>query len=695
MSVRFSYLKLSLRYLHGAKSTPIFSYPTAEPAVQAPFDSAAIVEAFLNINEFYVTGCHSSRRFYTYVNVDDSNENKDRLELTLSVESDVLISGRSLLNLFANIKGMLDADEHFNDDSLCKTLRNSGFEENPLRGAVMYTGNALEGKPCYRQYISPTDLGNLLSFPRQNAYAPHSEVVFVPSSVIADQDKSLPLITQPLSQVYSVVCPDDVKSSADTVELTDRLSLTYSCEGFDPTIITCEVGTTSRYVRISAPALIVNNAEKAGIIFSRHIPYKVLSAKGGVVKTYTILINGRTATRNDGTFEITSTDFNNKGKVNITVSSTNYFTTSADYTREELFSSQPLEFLLAPEQLNVILRMDFGEGRIIEQQITLEKAAAEYRDLRAGSFHGFRVHRLMGGEPETYNVDMALPHRMVRKEPYDADENTVSGTETAAEEIRETRKPKSAAELRAERLGAEMPYEVTETEKKRQHKRRAAYAEDLPKTTDRLTENDADDDEGFSHGKSTPIVLAIIAVILITAGIVWYLFTLLPSDKNQNKIQETETSLPSDESSQRITVTDDIPDETVAQESGKADDTNAPAQPTAEEQADIAYLNNNHVWKLSDLKSDKYRTFFTTLGDGDIQSIAETDYFAVKDLASNPTALKIIDILWQSKGTFAEKRISKELKTLKNNEQINIDTLYERLARMRDAQSNKEPRPQR
>lgn len=692
MSVKFPYLKLSLRYLHGVKSTPIFSYPTAEPAVQAPFDSAAIVDGFLTINEFYVTGCHSSRRFYTYVNVDNSNKNKDRLELTLSVESDVLISGRTLLNLFANVKGMLDADEPFNDESLCKTLHNSGFEENPLRGAIKYTGNSLKGKPCYRQYISPTELGNLLSFPRQNAYAPHSEVAFVPSSVFADQDKSLPQITQPLTQVYSVVCPEGVKPSADTVELTDRLALTYSCNGFDPTIITCEVGTTSRYMRISAPALIVNDAEKAGIVFSRHIPYKILSAKGGIVKTYTILINGRTATRNDGTFEITSTDFNNKGKVNITVSSTNYFTTSTDYTNQELFAQQPLELTLVPEQLNVSLRMDFGEGRIIEQQVTLEKASTEYRNLRAGHFHGFHAHRLMGGEPETYNVDMTVSNSAVKTDA--TPESEIADIENGNEAVTEVRKPKSAAELRAERHRTNLPFDITEAEKKKKNKHRPTYAEDLPEKTDNTPDDTEVEESEISHNKTTPIILAVVAVILITAGIVWYLFTLLPSaDKSQTENATEATSQITDAETQRITVTDDIPDETVTQDTKT--ETVASAGPTAEEQADITYLNSTHVWVLSDLKSEKYRSFFRLISDGDIQSIAESDYFAVKGQANNPTALKIIELIWQSKGTFAEKRISKELKSLKDRDRINLYNLYERLARMRDAKSNTEPRPQR
>lgn len=700
MTIKYPYLKLSLRYLHGAKSTAIFSYPASEPAVQAPINSAAIVEGFQNINEFYVTGCHSSRRFYSYVNVDDSNDNKDRLELTVSVESDVLISGRSLLNFFANVKGMLDNDETFNDANISNALEKSGFEEKPLRRAVAYTGNSLEGKPCYRQYISSSELAKLLTFPRQNAYATYSEVVFVPSTAIANLEKSLPQILQPITQIYAVICPEGVTASANNVELTDNLALTYRCPGFDPVMITVEAGTTSRYVRINGGALIVNNAEKAGIMFTQHVAYKVVSSKGGLVKTYTILINGRTATRGDGTFDITSTDFNNNGKVNITVSSTNYFTTTKDYTRNELIKHQPIELVIEPEELNVILRLDFGDGRTIEQQITLEKASTEYRALRAGSFHGFRAHRLMGGEPETYNVDItAASYRQPKNEIKESVEVLPTADEASDNSTPEVKKPKSASELRAERLSNNIPAdkkpEQTSTDKEAETETAhpGAYAEDIPQKVDMNT-YDPEEEEEYKHGKVSPMILAVVAVVLITCGIVWYLLTLLPSDNEAVQDDKgVDVSQTTDSTTQRITVTDDIPDET-KKPSEIADSVTANKN-IEEENADIAYLNDNNQWTLSNLKSEKYRNFFNLLSDGNIQEIAESDYFVVKDRATNSTAIKIVDLLWASKGTFAEKRISKELSTLKGKETIDITALYDRLSRMRDKQTNKEPRPQR
>ena len=86
MSAKYPYLKLSLRYVHGAKSTTVFSYPSAEKAQRPTFNAPAILKRFVNLNEFYVTGCHDGRRYFSFVSVDDAGRSGARLELTLSLE---------------------------------------------------------------------------------------------------------------------------------------------------------------------------------------------------------------------------------------------------------------------------------------------------------------------------------------------------------------------------------------------------------------------------------------------------------------------------------------------------------------------------------------------------------------------------------------------------------------------------------
>ena len=96
MTAEYPYLNLSLRYVHGTKSTTVFSYPSKTKAPKAPFDAARIISKFLNLSEFYVIGCHDGRRFYSFISVDDADHTGARLELTITLDSDVLLPGRTV-----------------------------------------------------------------------------------------------------------------------------------------------------------------------------------------------------------------------------------------------------------------------------------------------------------------------------------------------------------------------------------------------------------------------------------------------------------------------------------------------------------------------------------------------------------------------------------------------------------------------
>ncbi|MCM1483509.1 MAG: hypothetical protein NC043_04175 [Muribaculaceae bacterium] len=737
MTAEYPYLNLSLRYVHGSKSTTVFSYPSKTKAPKAPFDATGIISGFINVSEFYVLGCHAGRRFFSFISVDDADHTGARLELTLTVDSDVLLPGRTVLSLINSVKEMLEQDEPFNDDTLATALASSGFPTEPLRSSVRFQGNDVENRPCYRTYVSATELATIISFPRQTAYAQYSEVALVHVTSAPVADKQLPQITEPVSQAFTVVCPAGVTPSAESVEITDHLALTYTRPGFEAATVNFEVGTTNRYVRIAGPALLVNDAEKAGIVFTQRIPYEIKSSKGNTVSAYTILINGRTATRNDGSFEIHSSDFSNDGKVNISVSSTNYFTTTADYTCEELLEAGTLELVLVPEELPVTLRMDFGDGRTMEQEIMLEKSSPEYCQLRAGNFHGFRAHRLMGHEPETYNVDMsvhtqpapksyrteaepqkAAPVQAAAVKEQKAEADTPTPTETqapkpepAAEkpskaELKQER-PKSAAELRAEKLRRDIPQKMDSTdsqakadaEKEREARRKKfAYAADRPEKVD-ILKDDPDDDDTKRRSLS-PMIIAAVAVVLITVGIVWYLFTLLPSDSTQEE-EAALTEMTDSMAQSRIAVIDDVPDETAASQATPAAQPAEPEQQpasgalTADEKADIEYLNSHNVWRPADMKSDKFKQFLTSLSDGDIDALANSDYFAVADAATNRKAVLMMDLLWKAKGTFQENNNRKVLRGTKDKESIDLTKVVDDLARRQDKTPNTEPRPKR
>lgn len=725
MTDQFKYLRLSLRYIHGARSTTLFSYPAGEKPLRPSIDAPDILSHFVGLNDFYVTSCREEQRFYTFISIDESDGPSTRLEFTLSTHEDVLLSGRSILNLLNSVKDMMDKEESFTDTTVEAALRASGFSTAPFKGSHKSVSEDGKAGTSWRQYQSTADLASILSFPSQDAYRPYSEVVFAGPMAMPVGDNPLPQITVPLVQALTVVCPAGVSTKQKTVELTDKLTLTYTREYFEPSTETFEVGTTNRFVKIAGPALLVNNADKAGITFIQKVPFRVVSSKGKPIATYTILINGRTATRSDGVFEVISNDFNAEGTVTITVSSTNYFTTTLQLTAADMAKESPLEIVLVAEEMQVVLRLDFGQGRMIQQELLLEKNSPEYRQLRAGSFHGFRAHRMMGHDPETYSVEMASPvvqtaaPRTVadiysagaesaskgseNETPHTPAADTTVAPAKAEESVAKSEtlveRPKSAAEIRAERLRADIPTKPEEQPAPEKKKRKKAYADDIPRKID-ILEDDPDDPDDSESGSSKSraavslIFLAAITVVLITAGIVWYLFTLLPSDADgtaeaQQGVDVTENVAPAD--ADRINVVDDTtPQGTSAESAGQ----NA-AGPTADEQADIAYLNANTEWRADALKSEKYRRFFASLSSGDIDAIATSDYFAVKGQATNAKAIKVVEYLWEAKGTFAEKRNVNALKELAGKESINVHDLYETLARMQDANPNKTPRPKK
>lgn len=113
------------------------------------------------------------------------------------------------------------------------------------------------------------------------------------------------------------------------------------------------------------------------------------------------------------------------------------------------------------------------------------------------------------------------------------------------------------------------------------------------------------------------------------------------------------------------------------------------------ETVDVEYLNSNTVWRRADLKSEKYRNFFDLFAAGDIKVIAEADYFAAEGVATNRTAIKMIDMLWQAYKSPTQRSNELQLKKLKGKGEIDITALYTTLSRYRDANPNKSPRPKK
>lgn len=354
-STKYPYIQVAVTVIDKAGVPADFSYNDA-PMVTLPALNR-ISGMFLDLSSGYLMWETPGKRAYTYFRL--GSDANSELSITLMLDSDILIPGRPVIALLSDLMNRLGEGATIDDQQMERLITEAGFSEEPLRAHADNTVWQQGSDICYRTYSSSGELNNIFGFPRQEAYKPYRGVLVISSAIITAPDVTLAQISTPVDKALMVVCPPDVSASEYRVNFSDHLSITYACEGFDPVSVMFEVGTTNRYVRINGPALVVNSAYHAGIIFHRRIPYTVEAVGGTPIDSYTILINGRTANRTDEGFEISNTDFVN-GPVKITISSTGYCPFSQEFTPDTLEAAAPLNVVLQPDSREVILRLDFG-----------------------------------------------------------------------------------------------------------------------------------------------------------------------------------------------------------------------------------------------------------------------------------------------------------------------------------------------
>lgn len=677
-STKFPYIQVAVTVVDEEGAPSDFSFNDA-PMVTLPALSR-IAEMFADLKDGYLMWEAPGKRAYTYFRL--ASGETTELSVTMMIDSDVLTSGRPIVSLLSDIPRRISAGETIDEHLMDTLIDDAGFAEEPLRARI---DNAtwMEGDDiCYRTFASSGELNNIFGFPCQEAYKDYRGVLVIAADITAGTDTELAEITAPVDKALMVVCPPDVTASEYRVSFSDNLTINYFCEGFDPVSVMFEVGTTNRYVRINGPALVVNSAYHAGIIFHRRIPYTVEAVGGTPIDTYTILINGRTANRNDEGFEVANTDFAN-GPAKITISSTNYSSFSQEFTPDTLEAAAPLNVVLQPDSREVLLRLDFGSGRVLEKKLNFEKNAPEYCSLRAGNFHGFRAHRLMGTAVETYNIDVKMTP--AKTAPRDV---TAPAVATAPD----TPKPASDTQEQTESTLSQLELPLDEPHTPVAPKIDIApSAIWKPKKSDVVTPNftnEADKSDTAMDGASDSVPLIakmrgyiteksilVAAAVVLGIAAIWFIVAKL-SDGSEEPGENTADS------------TEMVID------SAKAKGEAAPVNRISpDEQTDIAYLNSNSKWRASDLKSETYRSLIATMAKGDIDAMARHPYFSIKGRCSSKDANTMIDYLWKAKGSFTEKRNKQRLKELSANGEVDLKMLNAKLALCRPKEPNDTPRP--
>lgn len=119
-------------------------------------------------------------------------------------------------------------------------------------------------------------------------------------------------------------------------------------------------------------------------------------------------------------------------------------------------------------------------------------------------------------------------------------------------------------------------------------------------------------------------------------------------------------------------------------------------KPNYEKKFDADYLNSNTVWIRSELKTSLYQGLYDAFTRGDIEAIADHEYFASKGVAKNIYSIKIIERLWKAKGTLWDRIMRKCLRSFDYSKGLNLKEMNDVLARYAPPQEkeNKSPRPQ-
>lgn len=674
----YSYLHIALRgEIQGATRT-IYSYPASGSDIDPCWNSTmvepgAAIKRFLNANECYILQSSPLGHYFSLITRNTVSPERGYMMISILVENGCALTGRQLMNAFSQLKKVLIEDENLSDEAVDDALSQAGIPAEPLRLEAWKYHTPDESAPlaeaAYRTYISQQELESIFSFPCQPDYSAYRCIIVVAATTSLRPGVKMPRITVAIRKLYSVVCPEGVSASSTQVYDGDRLELSFAKEGFATCKENVIVGTPSAYTKYDGSTIIIRTPAQTGIRFERRIPVKVMSAKGKQLNGYTITLNGRSVNTMEPYIELYEKDLQPGSEVEIVVQSNNYRPLKLKTPAEEMLVTEQLELVMQPVEQGVTLRLDFGDGRVFEQQISIEKNTPEYNRLHSGNFHGFRAHRqVTQDDSEVYNVDVRITSRPVAPNFESSDSDTGE---------KETKAPifeNISADAKAERpkVDATLPTAIAPEEDDES----AGRSSDTTDNDYRTPEPDSDDDDDNDAtekptGKSRRnlFIWGGLAVIVAVIALVIFLpqFTG-PSDTEAEEIAGEE-------------LTDD-PNRLI------------PATMTQEEGEDVAYLNTYPVWEVDKMKSEMGKSLMAAIQAGDIDAVVNNDYYTVTGRATNEKAILVANLIWRAKGSYSDGSNRRIMRSAVKNGQIDLRTLSDNLAKRRPAEKeNSSPRP--
>lgn len=667
----FSYIQVALRGESQGATRTLYSYTPEGNETDARWGSTmvepgAAVKRFLNASECYVLQQSAAGHYISLITRNTVAPERGFMMISLLISNGCALTGRQVLNTFTALKKAFIEDDNLTDEAVETALLDAGVPREPLMlEAWKYTAPADDpkGEAAYRTYMSVQELESIFSFPGQPEYADYRCILVVSATTSLRPGVKMPRITVPIRKQYGVVCPEGVTASAPLVYDGDRLVLTYTKEGFNTHTETVVVGNPAAYTKYEGSTIQVRTAAQTGIRFIRRIPVKVTSTKGVPLNGYTISVNGHSVSTADPYIDFTERDLAPDEEVEIQVASNNYRPLKIKRPSAEMLTTGELVLELQPVEQGVTLRLDFGDGRVFEQQISIEKNTPEYNRLHSGNFHGFRAHRQVTSDhSEVYNVDVRLINPPVA--PNFETSRAESGAEVKKNAPRFVNVSDEAADERPH-IDATVP-----TDPRRHEAEKPSEGYDASSVDD-----DEDDDPNATSYRRKALKWLAIGLVAILA-VVAVVF-LIPEGNGYDVAPAAETEMTSEEGA-----------------AGQA--APAPAPMTPEETADVEYLNGNAAWELAKLSSPMGKALAQAIMDGDLNALANNDYFAVKGRCTNTQATQIVDMTWQAIGSPNERGNSRKLRQGVKDGSVVLRDLVNSLAKVRPSENvNNNPRPVR
>ncbi len=652
-------------------------------------DPEGIVHSFVSARECYVMWQNEYGHYFGVVAMNSQNPSMGHVMVTIMLSPEVALPGALIFRLLTSLKKLMLEEGLQSDEAVNQVFRSADLPQEPmiLPSWTVQLPNADARPLCYRTYMSTREFDPIFSFPNQAEYRKYLYTIVITVTCSLRPNLLIDRIVAPVKKVYSVIAPPYVTPSALVVTEGEHLDLTYAKDGFNPRVETITVGAPSPYVKYDGAALMVKTSDQSGMGFVRRVKTNVRSTKGGLIHGYTITVNDRPVNTMEPYIELNEVDLRPGRKIHIHAASNNFHPLKIEVDPSTIGPDTVINIEMEPIETGIVLRLDFGEGRVFEQPLSLEKNTPEYSQLHSGNFHGFRAHR-QAGLGEVYNIDV----RATAKPAAPAFDNvTAKAAQPAPAAAPVAEQKPSAPGYVANKPHAPVFENVTE---KGMADKRHADKPASPKydTPARDTHTGHADNDVAAERK--PMNWRLIASMVGLVVVIVLAIVLLPKLRNS-----------SDEGVVRSSIADSTAVPVLAEAPVQIPQVDAPlapevpeaapaAAPTAENEADYKYLNENiGVWKRSELKSIEDQKLIDAIAAGDIQAMANHPYFATPGVCTNKRALQAVEYAWSSQGSQQEGANREMMKKCATAEQVNVTELWDKLSRVQPKEKYSQPRP--